>query len=191
MTGVRWWGRLLDWQRDAQTGMWCTWHAGRAHQVVKLGRADAQAHGTTPGWHLCDDDPDARWYGVGPFLGTTLDQARRMAEAWIVCPYQDMAQSPKLHLAIAGQTVWWDDGLTIQEQEPQQRFALARPRQSPVAFLRPVFLGRGGGASVRWRAYQPATGGGEDVFLAGGDRWSTLLETVRADLREYTGGTRP
>jgi hypothetical protein len=89
-TKTRWFGNLLDWQRDPQTGMHCAWHNGNTFYITKLGRRDADANRTHPGWHLWYPEPHDDWYGIGPSLGGILDHAKLTAEAWIICPYSDM-----------------------------------------------------------------------------------------------------
>ncbi|NUR59412.1 MAG: hypothetical protein HOV87_12200 [Catenulispora sp.] len=169
-----WFGNLLDWQRDPDTDMRCAWHGGRTRYITKLSRGDADAHKTRPGWHMWDDDRDG-WHGIGPLVGTTLRTAYQLAEAWIICPYADMMAYPRLWLAVAGNRVAWELG-TIAKDDQQPRFKLTRAGVT-VASIEPVFLGRGGAVSVRWRAFDPA-----GTLLASGTRWAETLAELQTTL---------
>lgn len=175
-----WFGRLLDWQWDPQREMHAAWHDGRTHYITKLDRRSAEAHRSHPGWHLWDDnfdgDPD-RWDGVGPGLGSRVGWAKRMAEAWIICPYMDMMGQPSLRAALTDTAGW--DGRIIRLHEDQQRFTVEHRDGTPVALLVPVFLGAGGATSIRWRALTPA----EDL-IAGADTWAGLIGQLGSELTD-------
>jgi hypothetical protein len=156
--------------------MHATWHAGRAHYIVKVdrGTANAQSGGMTPGWHLWDDNPDDdenRWDGFGPGLGRTVELAKRRAEAWIICPHHDMMGYPKLSLALDG-AADWGNHLLIRADDDRRRFTVDHRRDGTRhAELVPLFLGTGGATSLRWRAFAPDG----ETLLASGSTWATAL----------------
>lgn len=183
MSGVVWFGRLLDWQLDPQREMHTAWHGGRSHFIVKVDRrtADAQGGGMAPGWHLWDDNPhDAadRWDGFGPGLGRTVALAKHRAEAWIVCPYRDMMGYPKLRLALDG-AADWGQHLLIRLDAEQHRFTVEHRDGTRHALLVPLFLGAGGATSIRWRALTPA-----GDLIAGADTWTDAVEQLGKHLDE-------
>ncbi|MEU8158139.1 hypothetical protein AB0B94_31175 [Micromonospora sp. NPDC048986] len=173
-----WFGMLLDWQWDPQTERHTTWHNGRAHHIVKVDRstADANGGGMQPGWQIWDDNPNRdenRWNGFGPGLGRTVGWAKRCAEAWIICPYNDMMQYPQLSHAIRGGSAHYE-GLSIRTEDELRRFA-AYDRDRLAGLILPVFLGSGGTTSIRWRAHHP-----DGRLISGGDSWSDAVTDLRA-----------
>ena len=126
----------------------------------------------TRGWHLWNDnwegEPDY-WPGFGPGLGRTVTGAKRMAEAWIICPYRDMMGCwPSLRNALTG-SASWADGLSVCADDDSQRFVVRRA-EGAVCQIVPLFLGAGGATSIRWRAIGPDGG-----LLYGADTWADVV----------------
>lgn len=85
-----WFGDILTWTRT-NDGNRQTVHEGTTHELIALTAHEAAQVGTKRGWHFRHhpdltaeerDTPAAR--PVGPRLGTTIDYARCMAEAWLL-----------------------------------------------------------------------------------------------------------
>ncbi len=174
---ARWFGRLLDWQWDPQRGMHVAYHGGRTHCITKVDRrtAEAQGGGMSRGWHLWDDNPEgdpARWDGFGAGLGSQVGWAKRMAEAWIICPYADMMGYPKLSLALSAGAAW-EHHLTFRAHDERRRIEVSDRGNQVMFALVPVFLGIGGTTSVRWRVTTPI----EELIGSSGS-WSGAVELL-------------
>ncbi len=169
---IKWFGNLLDWQREPDTGDHVTWHKGQSRRITKLTRRQAEEQRTHPGWHLFwPDEEDGRPGDLGPDVGPTLPYAYQMAEAWIVCPYDDMMSYPKLWLAIGGGGVGWGEHGAIYPRPGRGELALRR-KDADVCVIRPVWSGEGAMTEVmRWEAFWPA---GEP--LAAGVTWRDLID---------------
>lgn len=181
-----WFGNLLDWRWDPQREMHTAWHGDRSHYIVKVDRqtADAQGGGMAPGWHIWDDNPerdDNRWDGFGPGLGRNVTWAKRAAEAWIICSYEDMMGYPKLSNAIQGGSSEYE-GMTIRTEDEQRRF-MVYTKDRLVGMILPVFLGASGACSIRWRAHFP-----DGRLISGGDSWSDALTDLYAAVTPSTTG---
>ncbi|ROT29688.1 hypothetical protein [Micromonospora sp. HM5-17] len=173
----QWFGRLLDWRWDPQTAQHVAWHGGRSHRIVKLDRMAADARGYTPGWHLIEDDEWGR-PDIGVRLGSTVDAAKAAAEAWIVCAESDLRQYPRLSIAMSSGCVGYQAygvRVSIRRDDAGRRFAVHRDDATSrsVGAVVPLFLGRGGATSVRWRAVDPA---GE--LIAGSDTWAGAIGSL-------------
>ena len=178
MTKTPWFGNLLDWQRDPQTEMHTAWHGGRSHYILKLDRQSADAKRTNRGWHiLAPDDYDQ--LDIGPHLGNDVNTAKLNAEAWIVCDNADLRQYPQLHLAVHSGSTYYE-GLIANRDDAHQRFTVRRQREAaPFAAIRPVFLGRGGAVSIRWRA----VGLPAETLIAGSDTWRGAFDALLGSTR--------
>lgn len=185
----RWFGNLLDWRYDPQVDMHCAWHNDRTYHLTKLTRRDADAHRTHPGWHLWYPDPHPDgWHGLGVDVGGNLPWAKRMAEAWIICPYDEMMNYPKLHLAVSGAGLLYD-GLVIWPNDAWAQFDVHRDRIDVpgtrgefVGEIIPHFDGPAGTVTVRWHISVARTVG------VHGSEHATWTEAVRALHAAVTDG---
>lgn len=168
-----WFGTLLDWQWDPQTEQHVAWHNGRSHRIVKLDRRSAEAHQSQPGWHRIVDDEYGQPDIGDPLNGGVVD-AKRAAEAWILCAESDMRQYPQLSRVFYSGVVDYD-GLIVYREDDRQRFTVRYNGGEQVGLILPVFLGQGGTTSVRWRAHHL-----DGRLISGGDSWSDALTDLRA-----------
>lgn len=173
MAKTPWFGNLLDWQWDPQTAMHTAWHGGRSHYILKLDRQSADAKHTSRGWHiLAPDDYDQ--LDIGPHLGNDVGTAKLNAEARIVCDDTDLTQYPQLSTAIYSGSAYYE-GLIAARDDEHQRFTVWRQRESaPFAAIRPVFLGRGGAVSIRWRA----VGLPAETLISGHSTWREAFDAL-------------
>ena len=182
-TRTRWFGNILDWQYNRHEGMHCAWYQGHTYYLTKVDRHTADDLNLSRGWHLWFPEELDGWSGYGPGVGQQIDEARRVAEVRITCPYSDMhvsAEGAGLPIAISGDGAYAWDNLVLYPDHERGQFTLApEPHGEPVAMIRPVFLGVGSTVTVRWRAFTPT-----DDLLAFGGSWRDMLR----DLRQQLGG---
>lgn len=178
MTKTPWFGDLLDWRWDPQTEQHVTWHNNRSHSIVKLASRAANDRRTSPGWHLIQDDgwgqPD-----IGVHLGSDVATAKMNAEAWIVCAESDMRQYPSLNIAMYSGGVAYERWDIRRDIAGRQFVVHDRASDVVVGWIRPVFLGRGGACTIRWRAFQAS-----DLLVSGGDSWSDAVTDLAAAIAE-------
>lgn len=184
-TRAPWFGNLLNWRYDPQSETHVTRHGDRSHRITKVTHrtADTQGGGLTPGWHLWDDerDPDRRRWddGYGPGLGRWLGRAKREAEAWIICPYQDMMGYPALRLALGAGAVWENNRAvyTIQAADAFHRFTVERVGGRLIAEIVPEFTGRGGTTTIRWQVQRP-----DGTPIGAVDTWAGAIRELETAL---------
>lgn len=179
----RWFGNLLDWTWRADEARHTTWHAGRPHHIAKISRryADQLGGGTSPGWHIWTDQDLAAGIegGWGPGVGRYVGTAKRLAEAWIICPAYDMNGYPQLAHALRPDGVgYMETGRhLIYAQDGDRRFVATSP-DGTVGYLFPIFTGPGGTVEITWQVADPA-GAQVDAILP---TWRAAVTVVKEQL---------
>lgn len=177
MTDGRWFGNLLGWEWSRDAWRHFTWHNGRAHNIAKVDRqtADAMGGGMAPGWHIQRDEPHGGWSdGWGPSLGRTAGRAKRMAEAWIIFPYDDLMQYPQLIHAVAGSVMFMEDSQHVIYCDDAARRFTARRGDTVLGHLVPVFTGPAGDVAVTW-SVQDAEG----RRIAEAPTWQVAVDALK------------
>ncbi|WP_406693313.1 hypothetical protein REH65_33300 (plasmid) [Saccharopolyspora sp. ID03-671] len=143
-----WFGRLLRWERSPEG--WRTRYAGREVEIIKLSReaASAWGRGTHKGWHFTHHPDEHEQTGfIGPGLGTKLDRAKYLAEAWLILPAADRRPydtTPDVLLALSGGgAVFGRDAPPLtawpENTAPHQIDVTRRDADELVATITPAF----------------------------------------------------
>ncbi len=169
-TKAPWFGTILDWIRDPQTGEYRAWHGERSWTLTKHRRRN----GAPAGWYLWDERDHARDEVI---VGATLPAARRNADARILCGDYDVMGWPQLGVALdprAGR-IRWTDRFGIRLDEPSRWFYVTNEGDAIVGTVKPHFRGAGSGMTVVWVAAV------YDVTLTA-DSWNGLFAELATEL---------